>query len=133
MVFILALLAATLAGCPQKTAVWVAKDSTGDSLVFLIGSKAGEPARVRFYNLRVVGCEPEGRPRTRVLWAIGEGADSDSTNYPTEVQYGVVPHGFTVLAPVHELDPGCYFVETGGSGHAQFSVDSAGRVISSEP
>jgi hypothetical protein len=122
------LIAAALAACPQKTAVWIPENSTAASLVFHLGQERGRLHDVALDVLRVRRCDDT---------SSGQFADSTSmwTLYAVDrapevsrVRYGEIPQGFRSAVGPRALGPGCYTVHVSGTGSARFSVAGDGRI-----
>jgi hypothetical protein len=119
---------AMLAGCPERTAVWVVPGSTASHLELAVGPKRGKEKPMEFF-LRVDRCEdPErGWIKGTAFWITGTNPRTGS--YPSRVLYGTTGPGLESQEPAQELTPGCYLVTMSGTGRTAFLVDSIGRVI----
>lgn len=106
-----------LAGCPQRTAVWIAEGSTARELTLVFGKKEGRERRIQVF-VRVDRCGPWHRDSA--LWMV----DIDTSR----VTYGVPGPGVHQHMEAQPLAPGCYEVMTTGTGGAIFTVDSLGTV-----
>jgi hypothetical protein len=119
-----------LTACPQKTAVWVAPESTAHRLRFLIADRRGGTKRVAIGVFRVdrCGASPQGATAPP-MWGAGGIAGTDTVSV---IQYGVMPSGFAKLRGQADtaltLLPGCYEAEISGTGRATFDVSADGRV-----
>lgn len=121
-----------LAGCPNRTAVWIRPNSTAAHLEFVFGRETGHQARIRFYSLRIQGCGSPSPTDTTTFWMIGEPA-TGKPSYPSSVEYGVVPAGFEEMVSSAPLRPGCYMARTGGSGSVRFVVAADGGIEFDRP
>jgi len=117
-----------LAGCPQRTAIWVVPGSTRDSLVFALGARRGHEKSFQWL-IRVDRCEDPGRGYYKgdALWTAWVD-HSKFWKWPTRVTYGVAGKGIEVLDSVKPLTVGCYLATTNGTGDIAFVIDSAGAV-----
>jgi hypothetical protein len=119
-----------LAGCPQRTAVWIEPGSTASHLTFRVANRPGGSGHVAVAGLRVDPCAAAPDYRSPGAWVIsGMMGTSDSTH---RVTYGIVPAGFEEAHPADSLVPGCYRVTISGTGRAWFIVSEDGRVIPSK-
>lgn len=113
---------AVLAGCPQRTAVWIAPSSTSERLRFEIGRSRGKRSAVALSFLRVQSC---GFSPARTYWSIYSAGGTVSLDGAT---FGIVPSGFTEDVPPAPLESGCYSVQITGTGNSQFQVLKSGLV-----
>lgn len=113
-------LSVLLCACPERTAVWVGKGSTADSLTLVLGKWRGKESHLSTF-LRVDRCGYSWMEdhEDRALWkgyVVG-----------SRVVYGDASDAADMRgAPA--LGPGCYHVTTSGTGDVAFTVDSLGRV-----
>lgn len=117
-------------GCPRQTAIWVLPGSTAGELQFGLGRKLHKERAVIWSMIVVVHCGPYNPSDTAAMWIIQADQDLREKDYPTRVKYGVLPSDSHEHFPARPLVNGCYRAETGGSGHVEFTVDSAGNVSS---
>ena len=118
------LLCCCVAGCPQRTAVWVAKDSRSEHLVLRIGKSRESDDSVAIGVVRVYGCQA---PATGggAMWVTGP---SSGTANVRELVYGHPPDGFSTDQGPKTLVPGCYFVDISGTGKTAFTVSNSGEI-----
>jgi hypothetical protein len=118
-----------LAGCPQKTAVWVGEGSTASKLAFRIAASRGGSDGVEIGVVRVEPCSGTGTGGG-AAWVIGPKV---GTARFSRVEYGSAPHGFVTEQGPIPLAPGCYRVIVSGTGRAEFQVSSDGSVSENRP
>lgn len=122
------LLCCCLAGCPQRTEVWVAENSRREHLVLRIGKSRESNDSVAIGVIRVYGCQGPATGRG-AMWVTGP---SSGTAYVREVVYGNPPSGFSTDQGPKTLLPGCYFVDVSGTGKTAFTVSNSGEVTERE-
>jgi hypothetical protein len=113
-------LSVLLCACPQRTAVWVGKGSTADSLTLVLGKWRGREDHLSTH-LRIDRCGYDWLEddEDRALW---KGHVEGSRVVYRDSSEAADMRG----APA--LGPGCYHVTTSGTGEVAFTVDSLGRV-----
>ena len=131
-----------ITGCPRRTAVWVVGQAAPGRPVFAFAESRGGQATWISY-IAVAPCAPPGAQTSdsypSPLWAA---VRNPTPNMPVlrRVTYGVLPTGYD-LAPaapkpgpggVPPLGPGCYSIETEGTGWLTFQVAKDGSVLELE-
>jgi hypothetical protein len=111
-----------LAGCRERTAIWVEPGSTAEHLTFVVGPEEGEEARLAAL-LRVYEC---GNPGRRFYTGDAYWIASIDTS---RVLYGASTWTVRPQIPARPLTPGCYHASTDGGAEVAFVVDEAGEVV----
>ena len=106
-----------LAGCPQKSAVWIEPGSTARELTLVFGEKKGRERRMSSF-VRVDRCGPWARDSAMWLVSIDT----------SRVTYGVPGPGARAEREARPLVPGCYYAHMSGTGSVAFRIDSLGAV-----
>jgi len=120
-----------LVACPKETAVWLGSDSADvGSLVFELGRTPGVREPVQLFTVTVRSCEDSVGENRDAFWVIADTVASVPPDYPTRIKYGEVPTHFEELIEPKTLTPGCFVVQTGGSGSTRFKVAAGGEVTS---
>lgn len=130
-VLLCAVLLPALAGCPERTAVWVLPGSTGSHLEFGIASNRDGTSAVLIDVLRVNACDSAGYGFTGASWVLSRASDVNPP--PTRVTYGQTPLGFRSEQGPRPLAVGCYDVAVSGTGRERFQVRTDGAVVEVQP
>ncbi len=121
---LLMLLTPILAGCPQRSAVWIEQGSTATHLTLGLGKKRGTPGGADIGVIRVYRCDSPATGEG-AMWVVGP---SGGTNDVRRIVYGETPPGFVSNQGPHPLTPGCYRVDVSGTGKTEFQVEKDGIV-----
>ena len=117
--------AAVLAGCPQRTAVWIPSGATTNDLLLAFGEERGHPAEVAIGVVEVWRCDPSPPGDSATVWRIRTSGIARPIRL---MRYGVAPPGFTVEVRAVPIGPGCYLAQVSGTGATRFRVGQDGKV-----
>ncbi len=123
--FALPVVVVLVAGCPRKTAVWVAPNSTSTRLVFGVATKRGGDEPIGPGSLAVHPCGTAAK--SAALWALS--TDSGAVSVPLSLAYGEEPAGHHTTIGPKPLTMGCYRANVSGTGSTEFEVLANGSVV----
>src|SRR5262245_51414128 len=113
-----------VAGCPQKSAVWIGANSNASHLVFRLATRRNGTKAPMTSNFTVRSCENSSKR----YWTV---SIIDGSGHLDSIVYGQRPPGFAVDHGPTTLEPGCYRASSSGAT-VEFAVDSSGSVSESQ-